>query len=57
MLVAAHPADLRAARAAGLQTAFVDRPLEFGPGSLPREDLEADVSVGDLGELTARLAG
>jgi 2-haloacid dehalogenase len=31
MLVAAHPGDLRAARDAGLMTAFVDRPLELGP--------------------------
>jgi 2-haloacid dehalogenase len=31
MLVAAHPGDLRAARAAGLGTAFVSRPLEHGP--------------------------
>jgi 2-haloacid dehalogenase len=31
MLVAAHPSDLRAARDAGLMTAYVDRPLEFGP--------------------------
>ena len=28
MMVAAHPADLRAARRAGLRTAFIDRPLE-----------------------------
>ena len=31
MLVAAHPGDLRAARAAGLMTAYVVRPLEYGP--------------------------
>jgi 2-haloacid dehalogenase len=31
MLVAAHPSDLAAARACGLQTAYVERPLEFGP--------------------------
>lgn len=30
MLVACHPSDLRAARAQGLQTAYVKRPLEFG---------------------------
>jgi 2-haloacid dehalogenase len=30
-LVAAHPSDLRAARAAGLGTAYVARPLEYGP--------------------------
>lgn len=32
MLVAAHPGDLKAARASGLKTAYVDRPLEHGPG-------------------------
>jgi len=31
-LVAAHNSDLRAARAAGLSTAFVPRPSEHGPG-------------------------
>lgn len=30
MLVAAHHSDLGAARACGLQTAYVERPLEFG---------------------------
>lgn len=31
-LVAAHPGDLAAARACGLRTCFVPRPLEYGPG-------------------------
>lgn len=56
MLVAAHPRDLAAARRAGLRTAFVDRPLEYGPGSPPRDDPDADVSVADLHELAPRLA-
>jgi 2-haloacid dehalogenase len=30
LMVAAHPADLRAAQAQGLRTAFVPRPLEYG---------------------------
>lgn len=55
MMVAAHPMDLKGARAAGLRTAFIDRPLEYGPGSEPREDPEADVCVGDLDELAVRL--
>ena len=55
MLVAAHPWDLEGARAAGLQTAFVDRPLEYGPGSATREDPVADVSAGDLHDLAQRL--
>ena len=32
MLVAAHQDDLDAARACGLQTAYIERPLEFGEG-------------------------
>jgi 2-haloacid dehalogenase len=31
MLVAAHNSDLRGARRAGLATAFVARPTEYGP--------------------------
>jgi 2-haloacid dehalogenase len=57
MLVAAHPWDLAGARAAGVRTAFVDRPLEYGPGSAARADPDADESVGDLLELARRLAG
>jgi len=48
MMVAAHLGDLRAAKAAGLQTAFVPRPSEFGPEGKP--DLQADSSV----ELSAK---
>ena len=57
MMVAAHPVDLRGARGAGLRTAFIDRPLEYGPDSPPREDPEADISVKNLDELAARLEG
>jgi len=32
MLVAAHHEDLEGARGCGLQTAYIERPLEFGPG-------------------------
>jgi 2-haloacid dehalogenase len=38
MLVAAHPSDLRGAQACGLRTAYVHRPLEFGPDAPPRPD-------------------
>lgn len=55
MLVAAHPADLSGARRAGLRTAFIDRPLEYGPGSPAREDPDADESVSELGELAELL--
>lgn len=57
MMVAAHTVDLKGARGAGLRTAFIDRPLEYGPASPPREDPEADISVRDLEELAARLDG
>ena len=57
MLVAAHPLDLEGARRVGLRSAFVDRPLEYGPGSPAREDPQADLSVSDLHELAERVAG
>lgn len=40
MLVAAHEDDLDAAQACGLQTAFIERPHEYGAGvTVPRGDL------------------
>jgi 2-haloacid dehalogenase len=57
MLVAAHPWDLEGARGAGLGTALVKRPLEYGPRSPAREDPDANLVVNDLPELAARLAG
>ena len=58
MLVAAHPSDLRAARAAGLRTGYVDRPLEWGqPGRyrVPFEPGEFDVTATDFLDLADRL--
>lgn len=55
MLVAAHPRDLEGARRAGLRSAFVKRPLEYGARSPAREDPDADLSVGDLHELAELL--
>ena len=41
MLVAAHEDDLDAAKACGLQTAFVERPDEYGIGvTVPKGDLQ-----------------
>jgi 2-haloacid dehalogenase len=57
MMVAAHPWDLEGARNAGLQTALVDRPLEYGHGAPERADPAADEAVADLLELAGRLAG
>jgi 2-haloacid dehalogenase len=41
MLVAAHKDDLEAAHACGLQTAFIERPWEFGKNHL-RDDLQVE---------------
>jgi 2-haloacid dehalogenase len=58
MLVAAHPSDLRAAREAGLMTAFVARPLERGPGRpLPGTVAgEFDIAAQDFFDLAEQLA-
>lgn len=57
MLVAAHKDDLRAASACGLRTAFVERPLEFGPQS--RDDLgrepDFDIHAHDFLDLASQL--
>jgi len=57
MLVAAHPSDLRAARDAGLMTAYVARPLERGPGRRPPtvEDGEFDITATDFVDLAEKL--
>jgi len=57
MLVAAHPGDLRVAREAGLRTAYVDRPLEFGPGREAHhtEPDEFDVAATDFVDLAKQL--
>jgi 2-haloacid dehalogenase len=57
VMVAAHQGDLRAARGVGLKTAFVPRPLEFGPDRRP--DLTADPSfdivASDFNDLATQL--
>jgi 2-haloacid dehalogenase len=49
MLVAAHNTDLAAARAAGLATGFVARPVEHGPGQtsdlVPAQDWDVSASA------------
>ena len=56
LMVAAHGADLAAARARGLRTAYVHRPDEFGGRRIPpATDPDADLSVGSLTELADRL--
>lgn len=57
MMVAAHKGDLRAAQVAGLRAAFVERPLEKGPGGsadrLP--DPDSDIQATDFIDLAAQL--
>jgi 2-haloacid dehalogenase len=59
MLVAAHKDDLVAANTCGLQTAFIERPLEFGPYVL-RADLHREEFINyhaqDLNDLANQLA-
>jgi 2-haloacid dehalogenase len=51
-MVAAHPADLAAARARGLRTAYVHRPGEFGDRRTPpAADQDADWSMASMTEL------
>jgi 2-haloacid dehalogenase len=57
MLVAAHHEDLAGARACGLRTAYIERPLEFGAGQ-PKDVGPApgnDLHSRDLIELAAAL--
>jgi 2-haloacid dehalogenase len=61
MMVAAHPGDLQAAHSCGLRTAFVPRPLEYGPAD--KTDAPAgepsdrfDIAARDFLELAAKLA-
>ncbi len=57
MMVAAHLGDLRAAKAAGLRTAFVARPSEYGPGGKAdlKPDASCDVSAVDFVDLARKL--
>jgi 2-haloacid dehalogenase len=56
-MVAAHNGDLAAARACGLRTAFVPRPMEHGPGQVSdiEPDQDWDVVTRDFGELADKL--
>lgn len=57
MLVAAHPSDLRAARDAGLRSAYVERPREYGPNqrAAKLQEGEFDVTATDFLDLADRL--
>lgn len=57
MMVASHKNDLQAARTVGFKTAFVLRPLEFGPAGTPdlTPDPSFDVAARDFNDLADRL--
>ena len=51
LMVAAHPGDLRAAQNAGMRTAYVARPLEYGPN--PQNTPPPDALPGDAFDIVA----
>lgn len=57
MMVAAHPGDLVAAQRAGLRTAYVARPLEWGEGGYrePVGDAVFDITAADFNALASAL--
>jgi 2-haloacid dehalogenase len=57
MMVAAHLGDLRAAKGVGLRTAFVTRPLEFGPDGKPdlQPDSAVDIAAKDFNVLAGQM--
>ena len=56
IMVAAHEGDLVAAAKSGLRTAYIARPLEFGPGRKPHDDpAGVDLVVRDFTQLADRL--
>ncbi len=57
MMVACHKYDLHAAKALGMRTAFVARPLEFGPNASPdvAPDPAFDINARDFLDLADQL--
>ena len=58
MMCAAHAADLRAAAACGLATAYIDRPHEYGPGGQrdpPSAGDRFDLHTTGIDDLATRL--
>ena len=57
MMVAAHNIDLRGAHEQGLRTAFIRRPIEWGSGTTPEQELDAsiDIVANDLEDLADQL--
>jgi 2-haloacid dehalogenase len=57
MMCAAHQDDLLAARALGLKTAYISRPLEFGPKRKndATDDMPFDIIASDIADLAQQL--
>jgi 2-haloacid dehalogenase len=57
MMVAAHLGDLGAAKGVGLRTAFVTRPLEYGPDGKPdlQPNASVDIAARDFNDLATKL--
>jgi 2-haloacid dehalogenase len=57
MMVAAHLGDLGAAKGVGLRTAFVTRPMEFGPDGKPdlQPNASVDIAARDFNDLATKL--
>lgn len=56
MMVASHRGDLLASQKIGMKTAFVQRPLEYGPDGTPEEpDASFDLVVSDFLDLHRQL--
>ena len=58
MLCAAHATDLRAAASCGLRTAYIDRPLEYGPdqrGDVPDAGERFDLMTTSITDLADQL--
>jgi 2-haloacid dehalogenase len=57
MMVAAHNLDLHGAHEQGLRTAFIHRPVEWGKGTTPHQELDAsiDIVANDLEDLANQL--
>lgn len=57
MMCAAHQDDLLAAQALGLKTAYINRPLEFGPDKPndATDDMPFDIIASDISDLARQL--
>jgi 2-haloacid dehalogenase len=57
MMVAAHLGDLGAAKSVGLRTAFVTRPMEYGPDGKPdlQPNASVDIAARDFNDLATKL--